>query len=112
MWTSARGLSFDEVEGALNDSSCASVGIQQLADYVNRPGDPQFSVGFTSMATGIILAAQLVKMSIGIAPFSADRGCSNFFYFLHPGSRWFAQGANPNCNGQAEGRHRHIRLWK
>jgi len=111
-WTSARGMSADEVEEALSNPGCASVGIQQLADYVNWPGDPQLSVGFTSMAAGIILAAQLIKMSIGIASFPTDRGCSNFFYFLHPSSRWFVQGANPNCNCQTEGRSRHLRLWR
>lgn len=110
-WISTRGMSADEVEEALGSPGCASVGIKQLADYVNRPGDPQFSVGFTSMAAGIILAAQLIKMSIAIAAFPADRGCSNFFYFLNPGSRWFGQGANPACNCRTEGRSRHLRLW-
>lgn len=110
IWTSEHGLSAQEVEEALSDPGCTSVGMRHLSDYVSRPGDPQFSVGFTSIAAGIILAAQLLKLSIGQVVFPADQ-TSHFFYFLNPGARSFPQGPNPTCNCQTQGKERYRTFW-
>ncbi len=105
------GLSVGDVENALSDPGCASVGMKQLADYVVRPGPPNFSVGFTSVAAGTMLAAQAVCVSMGLSLPTSDDPCSKFFYFLNPGARSVRLGRNRACNCGTYGRETHRRIW-
>lgn len=110
---SAIGLSADEVEKALSEPTCSSVGLKQLADYVERAGPPNFSVGFTSVAAGIMLAAHLIRYSLdGIDVLRHTAGGSAFFYFLRPGLRRIYQGRNPSCDCVTHGRVIYRSQWQ
>lgn len=110
-WIQERNLDIKEIEVALSDPGCASVGMKQLADYVDRPGSPNFSVGFTSVAAGVILAAQFIKLAIKKSAFPPEVGCSHFFYFLNPGNRWIHQAANSSCDCGSTGKEFYKRTW-
>ncbi len=61
----ARGLDADVIEQYLNDPKCGELGERELTKFMEHGGNPEWSVGFVSVAAGTLLAAQLMKFAIG-----------------------------------------------
>ena len=59
----AHGLHVEAIEAYLNAPECGKVGEAELRALALQ-GSPQFSVGFVSMAAGVLLASALLKLSI------------------------------------------------
>lgn len=106
-WATDRGLEAHALEEFLTDPSCATVGLAQLSEYVDRPGNPNFSVGFTSVAAGILLARSLLLHSEPVTD-----PCSAFFYFLNPGARLAERSRNPTCDCNHRGKEIFKRTWQ
>jgi molybdopterin/thiamine biosynthesis adenylyltransferase len=104
------GLDLAAIEAHLAQPRCGSLGEQEIQKF-GAP-TPDWSVGFVSVAAGVTLAAQHVKMSFGAGQaFPLERGNSVDLYFLHPSVRLTAHRRSPICDCATGGRDQFRRSW-
>lgn len=106
------GADWSAIEVYLASGRCGELGEQELAkfDLARRPTD--WSVGFASVASGTLLAAQLVKLAlIGTEAFPEGNGNTLRFSFLNPGPSWTAHRRRPGCECGSTGAADYQQLW-
>lgn len=110
----AHGLDAKAVEEYLRSRKCGEAGEQELNRFANRPEVPDFSVGFVSAASGIVLAAQFAKValsgSMGEA-FSDERGHTLRFSFLFPEPDASRHLRRAECSCSTAGQAAYEELW-
>ena len=75
-------------------------------------GSPDWSVGFVSVASGTLLAAQLVKFALlGREAFPAAEGNTLRFNFLNPGPRWTMHRRQLECDCHGNGKRNYGLTW-
>lgn len=106
----AKGLDLAAIEAHLIEPRCGSLGEQEIQKF--GAAAPDWSVGFVSVAAGVALAAQYIKMSF--APeqaFPHERGNTVDLYFLYPSVRLTAHRRSPTCDCTTVGRKQFKELW-
>jgi len=93
--------------GALSDylkkGKCGMPGELELEKFRNRTNQHDWSIGFVSVAAGILLASQYVKYSVtGPAAFPVGLGNTIHFSFLNPRSRWAKHMRKSDCECSAK----------
>jgi molybdopterin/thiamine biosynthesis adenylyltransferase len=101
------------VEEYLADPKCGEAGERELAKFLLGHQLHDWSVGFVSVAAGVLLATQLVKLAVGGAQlaFPRDIGATLRYNFLNPGPRRSTHGRRAACVCGAEGAHMFRELW-
>jgi molybdopterin/thiamine biosynthesis adenylyltransferase len=104
------GADWSSVERYLAEPKCGKVGEAEMEKFT--AGNPDWSVGFVSIASGTLLTAQLVKFVLqGSEAFPTDKGNTLRFNFLNPGPRWSMHRRNPDCDCQGNGKAAYCRIW-
>jgi hypothetical protein len=112
----AAGLDAASVEHFLRTRKCGEAGEQELVRFANRPSVADFSVGFVSVASGVLLAAQFLKVAIAGGDvgdaFPAELGHTLRFSFVYPDSLDFSMHRRRNdCTCGSSGRTAYRDLW-
>jgi len=91
---SAKRLNLQAIEEHLDHPECGQLGQQEIAKFVLDPRQ-DWSVGFVSVAAGVLLAAKFVQAEIaGLdMAFSPSKGNALRFSFLKPGTNHFTASA-------------------
>jgi len=107
-----KGLNLQAIEDHLNHPECGQLGQQEIAKFVLDPRQ-DWSVGFVSVAAGVLLAAKLVQWEIaGVdAAFPPARGQALRFSFLNPGPAISRHLHKETCVCSGKGRRSYQRLW-
>jgi molybdopterin/thiamine biosynthesis adenylyltransferase len=112
----AHGLDARAVEEYLRTRKCGEAGEQELNRFANRPEVPDFSVGFVSAASGVVLAAQFIKLALGgrsiAAAFPEERGHTLRFSFLFPEPDASRHLRRTDCSCSTAGRAAYDDLWR
>jgi molybdopterin/thiamine biosynthesis adenylyltransferase len=104
------GADWKAVEQYIADPKCGKLGEAEMEKF--SAGNPDWSVGFVSAASGTLLAAQVVKFSLlGRDAFPTGEGNTLRFNFLNPGLRWTMHRRNLTCDCQVKGKRAYDRLW-
>jgi molybdopterin/thiamine biosynthesis adenylyltransferase len=104
------GADWEAVEQYIADPRCGQLGEAEMEKFT--AGNPDWSVGFVSAASGTLLAAQFVKFSLlGRDAFPTREGNTLRFNFLNPGLRWTMHRRNPTCDCQEKGKRAYHQLW-
>lgn len=89
------GLDVTSIEEFMQDSHCGHLGRAALMDFVSTP-PPQFSVGFVSLGSGVLLAASIFRQLLsGVVPPQKD-GMTTF-NFLNGNLGQSALARDPQC---------------
>lgn len=101
------------VETYLKDPRCGTLEETALRRFREQTQEHDWSVGFVSVAAGLLLASRLVRVAIhGIQDaFPLQEGNSAFFNFFNPGPRWSKMNARIDCECQTHGFEEYRRLW-
>lgn len=93
------------VEQFLQNPQCGTVGEQEMRKFLGSDSNPDWAVGFVSVASGTLLAAQFVKMySSPEGAFPTSQGNSLNFSFLNPAApRWSKHKRREDCECQTVG---------
>ena len=92
----ASRVDWQALEQYLTDPKCGTLGEQEIIRFHNAGRDNDWSVGFASVASGTLLAVQLVKyVLLGTEAFR--EGNTLRFSFLNPTPRWSRHLRNSNC---------------
>ena len=89
------GLEVAIVEEYINDSQCGHLGRAALMDFVSTP-PPQFSVGFVSLASGVLLAASVFRKLLSGETIPHASGMTTF-NFLNGNLGEGALARDPQC---------------
>lgn len=89
------GLDTKSIEDYLSGVSCGGVGEAALKDFATRL-PPQFSAGFVSLASGVLLGAALVRNTIYCAS-APQRNDMTTLNFLNGGLIDAGLGTDPSC---------------
>lgn len=104
------GADVAAVEAFVSDPECGSLGEQELSKFDAEIPDP--SVGFVSVASGVVLAAQAIKKhGIGVDAFPEERGCEVGFNFLNLWFKWSKHLRRRDCQCTEEGAEEYAQLW-
>lgn len=108
----ANRLDIAEIERYLEDPKCGELGEQEIAKF-SLDQEHDWSVGFVSVAAGVLLASKLVQSELlGIeAAFPPAQGQALRFSFLNPGPFASRHQRNPACNCASKGLNAYGRLW-
>ncbi|WP_038975214.1 ThiF family adenylyltransferase [Bradyrhizobium genomosp. III] len=86
----------DRASEYLDDPGCGKLGAQDLDRFAAGP--PMMSVGFVSVAAGVLLAAQFLRLQLsGRAPLT-DRGALTIANFYRPGIRIVRSMPEATCD--------------
>jgi len=112
----AEGLDVASVEEFLRTRKCGEAGEQELVRFANRPSVADFSVGFVSVASGVLLAAQFLKVAMAGGDvrdaFPAELGHTLRFSFVYPDSLDFSMHQRrDDCTCCSIGRSVYRDLW-
>lgn len=99
----ARGLDVAALEEYLSGAQCGRLGEAALRDFVVRP-PAEFSAGFVSLGSGLLLASALLRSTIFSIDTSA-RGDMTTLNFLNGGFGDSRLGADDNCRLNYGARH-------
>jgi molybdopterin/thiamine biosynthesis adenylyltransferase len=107
-----KGLDIQAIEAYLNDPKCGQLGEQEIAKFALDPRQ-DWSVGFVSVAAGVLLAAKLVQSEIGGlgATFPPLRGQALRFSFLNAGPIITRHTRREACDCSGRGADAYSRLW-
>ena len=107
-----KGLNFQAIEEYLQQPQCGQLGEQEIAKFVLDPRQ-EWSVGFVSVAAGVLLAAKLVQLEIAgaYAAFPPSKGQALRFSFLNPGPYISRHLRKETCDCSSKGKHSYQRLW-
>jgi molybdopterin/thiamine biosynthesis adenylyltransferase len=106
----ACGADWAALEEYLADPRCGHLGAAEIAKF--RDEGVEWSVGFVSVASGTLLAAQFLKYALlGSKAFPLERGNSIRFNFLKPAARWTKHLRRNGCACASEGRADYKQLW-
>jgi hypothetical protein len=89
------GLEVAIVEEYINDSQCGHLGRAALMDFVSTP-PPEFSVGFVSLASGVLLAASVFRKLLAGETIPHASGMTTF-NFLNGNLGEGALARDPQC---------------
>jgi hypothetical protein len=106
------GLNIQAIEAYLIDPKCGQLGEQEIAKFVLDPRQ-DWSVGFVSVAAGVLLAAKFVQSAIsGLdTAFPPARGQALRFNFLNSGPIITRHPRKETCNCRTSGDRSYLRLW-
>ena len=106
------GLNLDAIEEYLSRPECGKLGEGEIAKFVLDPRH-DWSVGFVSVASGVLLAAKLVQSEIaGLdAAFPPSRGQALRFSFLNPEPFITQHPRKESCDCSSKGKSCYQRLW-
>jgi molybdopterin/thiamine biosynthesis adenylyltransferase len=110
----AVGADPDLVARYLADPKCGELGQQELAKFLAASDERAFSVGFVSVAAGVLLGAQLFKGELvgWDKAFPPDRGATLRLSFLNPGPHWSKHlRRKQECDCSSVGRQEYGALW-
>ena len=105
-------LNIDPVNAAtyLQNPACGKLTEKDLDRFA--AGEPMMSVGFVSVAAGVLLAAQLVRLvQAGRQPLAA-RGPVMIVNFYRPGIRWLHSLPEAGCDCAQRRQANWLRLWQ
>ena len=107
-----KGLNLQAIEEHLDHPECGQLGQQEIAKFVLDPRQ-DWSVGFVSVAAGVLLAAKFVQAEIaGLdMAFSPSKGNALRFSFLNPGPTTSRHPHKATCDCDQKGRKNFQRLW-
>ena len=105
-----RGVDWQLIEQYLTSPRCGTLGEQEVAKFYNAGRDHEWSVGFASVASGTLLAAQLVKYALKGGEAFKD-GNTLRFIFNNPAPRWSKHKRSPECECMTTGRAAYDELW-
>jgi len=107
-----KGLDIDAIEAYLDVPKCGQLGEQEIAKFVLDPHQ-DWSVGFVSVAAGVLLAAKLVQSQIaGLdSAFPPSRGQALRFSFLNPAPFITRHSRREGCECSNKGADAYRRLW-
>lgn len=104
-----RGADISAIEAHLREPKCGQLGEQELAKFQARQ---DWSVGFVSVAAGVLLAAQTIKFSmVGPEAFPSALGNTLRFSFLKPGPFWSSHLRRQECDCVRENQNLHRKMW-
>jgi len=106
------GLNLEAIELYLKQPKCGELGEQEIAKFV-LDSNHEWSVGFVSVAAGVLLAAKLLQSEIaGIEmAFPAAMGQALRFSFLNPGPYASRHPQKESCDCSTKGKRSYQRLW-
>ena len=106
------GLNIDAIEEYLSRPECGKLGEREIAKFLLDPRH-DWSVGFVSVAAGVLLAAKLVQAEIaGLdAAFPPSRGQALRFSFLNPEPFITRHPRKEACDCSNKGRLSYQHLW-
>lgn len=109
----ARGVDAAEVERYLNDPRCGEIGERELSKFCMSQGHHDWSVGFVSVAAGVLLGAQLIKVAASGTAIAFPKGEGNTlrFNFLRAGPRRSIHQRSERCVCASVGRQDWESLW-
>lgn len=105
-----RGVDWQLIEQYLANPRCGTLGEQEITKFYNAARDREWSVGFASVASGTLLAAQLVKYALKGREAFKD-GSTLRFIFTNPAPRWSKHRRSPECECNTTGRAAYEALW-
>lgn len=108
-WALEHNLSAAELARLLAPSVCGQLSESDLQRFAEGP--PEMSVGFVSVAAGVLLAAQLVRLVQGGVDDATLNGHTVITTFAQAGMRHLKSGPDAQCNCGSELRSRWGRLW-
>lgn len=105
------GADWDAVEKYIADPRCGKLGETEIEKFT--AGNPDWSVGFVSTASGVMLATQVVKFAMmGPAAFPPTLGNTLRFSFLNPRPTWSMHRRHGSCDCGVKGRRAYDHLWR
>lgn len=111
-WAQKQGLDAEAIERHLSDPKCGEIGERELARFTMSE-QPTFSVGFVSAGTGLLLAAQLLRVAINRNTIYPDNRCPSLaFSFASARGLWFSEPRATSCTCNSVGRRRYADQWK
>lgn len=109
-WCREHGISTDDLARFLAPNECGKLSEADLERFAK--GVPDMSVGFVSVAAGILLAAQLVRISTMGVDTATANGHLVTATFARPGIRHRKSGPDVSCDCQAKLRDRWRHFWQ
>lgn len=112
-WLKERDLDVEAVEEYLRDPDCATAGEQEIQQFVAKGEEIDWAVGFVSAASGTLLAAQLIRLSLTGRQALTSGGPTWRFYSLNPGFRTSRHLRRTDCqlDCRGAGRTEYTTLW-
>lgn len=112
-WATENGLVPESVKAYLADPKCGTLGEAEIARFLQTGGKPDWSVGFVSLAAGVILAARLIRnVSNGIEVTPELSGHCVRMSFLNPGLRVTKHSRRQGCECVTAGAQAYTTLWR
>ncbi len=109
-WCRENGIPTDDLARFLAPSECGKLSEADLERFAK--GAPDMSVGFVSVAAGILLSAQLVRISkVGVDMATAN-GHMVTATLARPGMRHRKSGPDVSCDCQSKLRDRWRHFWQ
>ncbi len=108
-WAVERSLSVAELTRLLAPSVCGQLSESDLRRFAEGP--PEMSVGFVSVAAGVLLSAQLVRLVQRGVDDATQNGHTVITTFAQASMRHIKSGPDAQCNCAPELRSRWHRLW-
>ncbi|HEV2160669.1 MAG TPA: ThiF family adenylyltransferase [Stellaceae bacterium] len=90
------GVDPDKTEQHLRDPGCGQLSESDLDRFA--AGAPMMSVGFVSVAAGVLLAAQMLRVAFGERKLLTERGAILIANFYKPSLRWLRSMPEDQCD--------------
>jgi hypothetical protein len=106
------GLEWNLVEASLKKPECGSLAEQEIRKFIANSQSPAWSVGFVSAASGVVLAAALLRQAhLGRTPLEDSQGNAIRFSFLNPDFRITRHRRSSSCECNSIGRKVFEQWW-
>jgi molybdopterin/thiamine biosynthesis adenylyltransferase len=106
----ARGADAATVEAYLNDESCGHLGLAEIKKFRIAPDEAEWSVGFVSVAAGVLLAVETIR-TVGFGVSGSDTGAAHRFTFGSVSGRTTAHRRRRGCECLTSGLKRFKENW-
>lgn len=105
-----RGIPLESLEAYLNEPRCGLLGPSELRHF-SAHARADWSVGFVSVAAGVMAAARLSRQALEGRTGAWAAGNSLWFTFRPTGTRWMRFTRRPECEC-GRSLHHYDRLWR
>lgn len=106
----ATGANAAKVEAYLNDESCGHLGLAEIKKFRVAPGEAEWSVGFVSVAAGVLLAVETLR-TVGFGMPGSDMGAARRFSLGSLSGRTSAHRRREGCECLTRGLRRFMENW-